>query len=167
MEEFFNLVVRENTARAVHAQAPLGHEQLRAKWKRVLESHAATTSAPEPTQHTPGNSNNATNARGRGGTSVRGRGGRGAGGRGGGGASYNRISPRTSFQAPIATLNGVRACFGFNSSTQPCTRQMRDATHCAEPGPNGSAYVHCCSHWDPATKKHCLSLAHNRLNGGH
>jgi hypothetical protein len=159
-------VVRENAGRATHDQHPFGYEQVRGKWKRILENtahaqvEAGSFAAPSSTKQHVVHSNN--NRGGRGGTAVR---GRGAGGRGASGST--RITPRSNWQGPAATLHGLRACFGFNDSRNPCTRKMRDANTCMEPGPNGNVYIHCCNHFDPVSKKHCLSLAHGRHNGGH
>jgi len=167
IEELFNTVVRENAGRATHDQHPFVYEQVRGKWKRILENNAHT-SAEAANSSSAGNTrqptyaNNSGSGRGaRGGTAVRGRGaGRGANG-------GSRITPRSNWAGPIATLHGLRACFGYNDSRNPCTRQMRDAHTCMEPGPNGNVYIHCCNHFDPISKKHCLSLAHGRHNGGH
>jgi hypothetical protein len=118
IEDLFNTVIRENTARAVHEQHPFTHEQIRNKWKRILENHNIAASETEPRAAT-GTSHSSTQqaaaasggARGRGGTAVRGRGG-GSRGRGGGpsfsgslgGGGNSRITPRSTFQGPQAGL---------------------------------------------------------------
>ena len=171
VDELFNTVIRENAGRANHGKPPFGYEQVRNKWKRILESNAharseADTSNSAPKAPTVNFSGGNGMGRGSRGTAIRGRGGGGrGGGRGSGGSS--RITPRSNWQGPIATLHGLRACFGYNDGRQPCTRQMRDAHTCMEPGPNGNVYIHACNHFDPVAKKHCLSLTHGRHNGGH
>jgi hypothetical protein len=170
IEEFFNAVVKENTGRAVHGLHPLVYEQVREKWKRVLELNAATRIDSEHSpqrQKASTQSQPSSNAgRGRGGSFVRGRGSFGPRGGGGGGRGGNRITPRSNFQGPPASLQGFRACFGFNNQ-QGCSRTMRDAKTCCEPGPNGAVYIHCCNFYDAVNKRHCLSTSHNRLTGGH
>jgi hypothetical protein len=44
---------------------------------------------------------------------------------------------------------------------------MKDATKCSDGSPNGAVYIYCCSYWDPASKRHCLSTSHNKFTGGH
>ena len=171
IEEFFNAVVHENAGRATHQLHPFTYEQVRTKWKRVLENNAATTGDAEVSVPLPapvpraasGPATNNNNRGGRGGTAVRGRGAA----RGGGGGFANRVIPRSNYAGPTATLNRLRACYGFNDSRQPCVRQMRDATTCMDQGPGGNVFIHCCSYWDAGNKRHCLSLNHNRHNGGH
>jgi len=161
--------MRENAGRAIHAQFPVIYEQARTKWIRILENHAANTGETEPAASSSGahgrdagSSNNS--ARSRGGTSVRGRGGVARGARGA--ATSGRITTRTTYQGPMATKSGLRACYGFNDDARPCTRQMRDATTCADAS-GRDVFIHCCSHYDPVTKKHCLSLNHAKFNGNH
>ena len=182
VEEFFNTITRENAGRALHAQAPLVYEEARTKWQRILESHAANVGDTEPTASGSGTSafrsGNGVNSggggggggnrgKGRGGTPVRGRGARGAY-RGGSFAPNNsgRLMVRSTYQGPPAILNGIRACYGFNDDARPCTRQMRDATTCAD-ATGRDVFVHCCSFWDPASKKHCFSLNHGKTSGNH
>jgi hypothetical protein len=160
VEELFNSVLKENTGRAVHDQPPITYEQIRNKWKRVLENTAANvevdTSNSRGNTSQPSHNNNGGN-RGRGGTIVRGRGAARGGQRGG---------FRSGPTQPQATLQGIRACFGFNSA-QGCSRPMRDATTCGDTGLNSNVYIHCCNFWDVNTKRHCLSTAHNKLTGNH
>jgi hypothetical protein len=154
-------VLKENTGRAVHDQHPIVYEQIRNKWKRVLENITANSEADPPASRNnnsqAANSNNSGYNRGRGGTMVRGRGGTRGGQRGG---------FRTGPAQPQATLHGIRACYGFNSP-QGCSRPMRDATTCGDTGLNSAIYIHCCNFYDTNTRKHCLSTAHNKLNGNH
>jgi hypothetical protein len=158
--------MRENAGRAIHAQYPVIYEQARTKWVRILENNAANAGDAEPiasgsgTQHTGAKSGA---VREKAGTSVRGRGGRG--GRGGP-AGGGRITPRTTYQGPIATLQGLRSCYGYNDDARPCTRQMRDASTCMDPS-GRDVFIHCCSYYDAVTKKHCLSMNHARFNGNH
>lgn len=167
IEEFFNAIMRDNAGRAIHEQCPLVYEQVRTKWLRTLENHTASTEEVEPAATSGGLRTSqapaATNAgKARGGTSVRGRGGRGARG----GAPTGRITTRTTYQGPVATLNGIRSCYGYNDDQRPCTRQMKNATTCTD-ATGRDLFVHCCSFYDPVIKKHCLSLNHARFNGGH
>ena len=104
MEELFNSVIKENTGRAVHEQHPIVWEQIRNKWKRIIESLPSHTGPTEQASSSFcnsgdfGNNNYSQPAqnsfRGRGGTTVRGRGNRG-GARGG---------PRSGFQIPQVNL---------------------------------------------------------------
>ena len=100
IEEFFNAVVHENAGRATHQLHPFTYEQVRTKWKRVLENNAATTGDAEVSVPLPapvpraasGPATNNNNRGGRGGTAVRGRGAA----RGGGGGFANRVIPRSN-----------------------------------------------------------------------
>lgn len=74
--------------------------------------------------------------------------------------------PRTSYQGPMATLHGVRTCHGYNSANG-CSRTMRDALTCGDGVIGGAVYIHACSFWDAAAKKHCLNTSHSLLTGGH
>jgi hypothetical protein len=78
---------------------------------------------------------------------------------------YTETNTNFAF-SPQATLQGFRACYGFNSN-QGCSRVMKDAMKCSDGSANGAVYIHCCSYWDPASKRHCLSTSHNKFTGGH
>jgi hypothetical protein len=119
VEDLFNTVIRENSARAVHEKHPFTHEQIRNKWKRILENHNTAAGEAEP-RTSAGTSHNytqqaavaASGARGRGGTAVRGRGGngrgRGVGPNTNGGGGGGRITPRSTFQGPQARSRDLR-----------------------------------------------------------
>jgi hypothetical protein len=47
VEELFNSVIKENTGRAVHEQQPIVWEQIRNKWKRIIESLPSHTGPTE------------------------------------------------------------------------------------------------------------------------
>jgi hypothetical protein len=95
VDELFNSVIKENAARAVHEEHPIVYEQVRNKWKRILENLPTSTNETEqrganPTSAAPTHNS----SRGRGGTFVRGRGSfRGA----------QRGGLRPSFQVPQAS----------------------------------------------------------------
>jgi len=167
VEEFFNMITRENAGRALHAEYPVVYEQARTKWQRLIETTAGDVEPVASGSGTSGQSagggggGTSGSGRGRGGTAVRGRGVRGQRGNSG-----VRNTTRSTYQGPIATLHGLRACYGYNDDQRPCTRQMRDATTCAD-ATGRNVFIHCCSHYDAVTKKHCLNLGHALYNGGH
>jgi hypothetical protein len=75
VEELFSSVIKENAARAVHEEHPIVYEQVRNKWKRILENLPTSTAETEQKGANPPSSAHAhNNSRGRGGTFIRGRG---------------------------------------------------------------------------------------------
>ncbi len=75
MDELFSSVIKENAARAVHEEHPIVYEQVRNKWKRILENLPSPTNETEQKNANPPNTAHAHNSsRGRGGTFIRGRG---------------------------------------------------------------------------------------------
>ena len=86
IEELFNGVIKENTGRAVHEEHPMVYEQIRNRWKRILENLPAANDTESRGSHFNNTSGQASqnNLRGRGGgTIVRGRGGGRGAARGG------------------------------------------------------------------------------------
>ena len=74
MDELFNSVIKENAARAVHEEHPIVYEQVRNKWKRILENLPTSTNETEQKSANPSAAHTHNSSRGRGGTFVRGRG---------------------------------------------------------------------------------------------
>jgi hypothetical protein len=85
IEELFNGVIKENTGRAVHEEHPIVYEQIRNRWKRILENLPAANDMESRGSHSNnGGQASQNNNRGRGGgTIVRGRGGGRGAARGG------------------------------------------------------------------------------------
>jgi hypothetical protein len=74
VDELFSSVIKENAARAVHEEHPIVYEQVRNKWKRILEKLPTSTNETEQkSANPPSTAHTHNNSRGRGGTFVRGR----------------------------------------------------------------------------------------------
>ncbi len=76
IEELFNGVIKENTGRAVHEEHPIVYEQIRNRWKRILENLPAANDMESRGSHSNngGQASHTTNRGRGGGTIVRGRG---------------------------------------------------------------------------------------------
>jgi hypothetical protein len=95
VDELFSSVIKENAARAVHEEHPIVYEQVRNKWKRILENLPTSTNETEQKSANPPSAAHKHNSsRGRGGTFVRGRGSFRGAQRGGHRPSY--IVPQAS-----------------------------------------------------------------------
>ncbi len=126
MDELFSSVIKENAARAVHEEHPIVYEQVRNKWKRILENLPTSTNETEQKGANPsGAAQTHNSSRGRGGTFVRGRGSfRGA----------QRGGHRPSFMVPQAS-NPIPA---LDFQIKITTRPARACVKCelTEPDPN-------------------------------
>jgi hypothetical protein len=84
IEELFNGVIKENTGRAVHEEHPIVYEQIRNRWKWILENLPPANDMESRSHPNNGGQASQNNYRGRGGgTIVRGRGGGRGAARGG------------------------------------------------------------------------------------
>jgi hypothetical protein len=173
LRKFFDELMKENSGRAVRGDPPLGCEQSRSRWARLVAA-----SCPQLSMMSVGGGQivmfnaggNATGqaaakgGAGRGGGQAGGGGSAGVGGGAGAGGQASQRSGVASQRTP-ARFNGMPVCFGFNSKNG-CRRGPPGASFCTE---GTFRFAHVCNLFIKGTggkpDSHCFG--HHSRAGSH
>jgi hypothetical protein len=143
LEDFCDLVLRENARRAVTGGAPLSFQQAKERWRDLLELRK-TIQHKKPDQNAGGRGDKrAANGRGQAGGS-----GNVAAAAAGKGSRGNVFGRSTTVR-----FNGDLICFHYNNAGKGCGRQVKGGG--CDNG-RGGIYAHVCNH-DYGNGSYCFS----------
>jgi hypothetical protein len=154
LEDFCDLVLRENARRAVTGGAPLSFQQAKERWRDLLELKKTTQHGKRGEQSGSGGGRGdrrGTAGRGGGNSLAAGQAGMQAAGQGGKSGVFARST--------TIKFNGDLVCFHYNNAGRGCGRQARGGG--CDNG-RGGVYAHVCNH-DYGNGSYCFAK-HPRIS---